>query len=86
MSTFLETEILPAGSVYRQLFHSVSSGCRQKLQGYCPRLLLVSCVLRASGRSCSAEVVVLQLSSGVSELLYLAIISGRRQRPDGAFP
>jgi hypothetical protein len=43
-------------------------GCRQKLEGSCPRLLLVSCVLRASDRSLRAEVMILPLLTGVSEL------------------
>ena len=44
-------------------------GCRQKLEGSCPRLLLISCVLRAPGGTLKAEVVVLPVLTGVLALL-----------------
>ena len=37
--------------VYGELWHRLSSGHRQKLEGYCPRLLLTSSVLKVPGGS-----------------------------------
>ena len=44
---------------YRVLWHRISSGCRQKPEGSCARLPLVSLVQRFLSRSPRAEVVVL---------------------------
>ena len=47
---------------YGALWHRISSWCRQKLEGSCPRLLLDSCVMRVQGGSFWAEVVILLCS------------------------
>jgi hypothetical protein len=44
-------------------------GYRQKLEGFCPQLFLGSCVLRSSGRSLRAEVVVLPVLTNLTALL-----------------
>jgi hypothetical protein len=44
---------------YGVLWHRISSGCRWKLAGSCPKLLLHSWVLRSPGGSLRAEVLVL---------------------------
>ena len=64
-----ETSSLQEEFAYGELWYRVSSGYRLKLEEFCVRLLLGSCVLRALGGSLGTEVVIIPMLSGVSALL-----------------
>lgn len=80
MSALLETSFLLDGSGYRDLCHRISAWHRWKLEGFCPRLLMVSCVLKDPGGCLGADVVVLPLLSYLSQLEKLRHLEKRERK------
>ena len=71
-----ETRSLLTVFGYGAPWHRSSSGCGLKPEGFCPRLLLGSHVLRAPSESLGADMVVLPVLTGMSSLLGAQLSSG----------
>ena len=59
-----------------KLWHRISSGCRGKLQGSCPRPFISTYLLRVLGKSLWAEEVLVSVLTGLSTLLGNQLSSG----------